>query len=177
MSSEEEAAQQAKLASKYGGLPSKKGILNKRMKGQTERTFFDSADHFSGKETGNAQKQPSPSATVPSTSSTTLETTTSGTTTSSGGSSGSSSSMAGVSAGTGGTPSGGDASSTEATQTAKLSNKYGGLPNKKNILNKRMKGQNERTYFDSADHFSGKETGSQTKSPIKGNPALGHLKK
>ena len=173
MSSEEEAAQQAKLASKYGGLPSKKGILNKRMKGQTERTFFDSADHFSGKETGNAQKQPSPSATVPSTSTTTLETTTSGTTSGGGGSS----SMAGVSAGTGGTPSGGDASSTEATQTAKLSNKYGGLPNKKNILNKRMKGQNERTYFDSADHFSGKETGSQTKSPIKGNPALGHLKK
>jgi hypothetical protein len=176
MSSEEEAAQQAKLASKYGGLPSKKGILNKRMKGQTERTFFDSADHFSGKETGNAQKQPSPSATVPSTSTTTLETTTSGTSTSGGGGG---SSTAGVSAGTGGTSSGGggDASSTEATQTAKLSNKYGGLPNKKGILNKRMKGQNERTYFDSADHFSGKETGSQTKSPLKGNPALGHLKK
>ena len=68
-------------------------------------------------------------------------------------------------------------SEEEAAQQAKLASKYGGLPSKKGILNKRMKGQTERTFFDSADHFSGKETGSQTKSPIKGNPALGHLKK
>jgi hypothetical protein len=44
------AAQDAKAKSKYGGMK-KKGLINKRLKGQ-DRTFFDSADHFSGQETG-----------------------------------------------------------------------------------------------------------------------------
>lgn len=44
------AAQEAKAKSKYGGMK-KKGLINKRLKSQ-ERTFFDSADHFSGQETG-----------------------------------------------------------------------------------------------------------------------------
>ena len=120
------------------------------MKGQAERTFFDSADHFSGKETGSQTKQPANLNSV------TEETNTD--------------------AGKGGQGSTATAtaSSVEATQAAKLSNKYGGLPSKKNLMNKRMKGQNERTFFDSADHFSGKETGS---SQLKGNPAMAHLKK
>jgi len=161
-----EAEQSAQMQKKYGGLPSRKGILNKRMKGQTDRTFFDSADHFSGKETGSQKKQPSPNNTDNE------ETTADNTTQQVGASSSSGSSDSVPPQGTS------TSSSVEATQTAKLSNKYGGLPSKKGILNKRLKGQNERTYFDSADHFSGKETGSQNKkSPLKGNPALSHLKK
>jgi len=191
-----EAEQQQKLMNKYGGLPSKKGILNRRMKGQTERTFFDSADHFSGKETGSQTKKPA-----------NVNRVTEEGKVDSGGSGGSGSGDSGSGSGAGATSNSTVATTTttttttsggsgvEATQAAKLSKKYGGLPSKKGVLNRRMKGQNERTYFDSADHFSGKETGSQTKSPsgssgggsngsngsgsapLKGNPALAHLKK
>ena len=151
-----EKQQQQKLANKYGGLPSKKNLMNKRMKGQAERTFFDSADHFSGKETGSQTKQP---ANLNSVTEETHKDDTTSTATGEGGQ---------------GSTTTATASGVEATQAAKLSNKYGGLPSKKNLMNKRMKGQNERTFFDSADHFSGKETGS---SQLKGNPAMAHLKK
>ena len=155
-----EAQQTKNLKNKYGGLPSKKGILNKRMKGQTERTFFDSADHFSGKETGSQTKQPNLNSVAEESRKTDPNS-------DAGSSTPAAEATATAATGGGG---GGGGSGTEATQAAKLSNKYGGLPSKKGILNKRMKGQNERTFFDSADHFSGKETGSQTKS-------LNHLKK
>ena len=169
-----EQNQSDKLSNKYGGLPSKKGILNKRMKGQTDRTFFDSADHFSGKQTGSETRKPSPNSQEVKTNDTAPSSTTTATTTTTSAVSSTTTTTSNTNTNTSGSSSG-----VEATQAAKLSNKYGGLPSKKGILNKRMKGQNERTYFDSADHFSGKNTGSQTKSPVKakGNPALAHLKK
>ena len=64
----------------------------------------------------------------------------------------------------------------EQQQQAKLAKKYGGLPSRKAVLDKQLNGRNvERTYFDSADHFSGKETGK--KAPTAKNPALARLRK
>ena len=52
----EERRQEEALKKKYGSLPSKKALLNKKLKGQGGvnggRTYFDSADHFTGNETG-----------------------------------------------------------------------------------------------------------------------------
>lgn len=68
------------------------------------------------------------------------------------------------------------ASNVEQQQQAKLAKKYGGLPSRKAVLDKQLNGRNvERTYFDSADHFSGKETGK--KAPTAKNPALARLRK
>ena len=55
---DEEKKQEEALRKKYGGLPSKKALLNKKLKGDLGvaggRTYFDSADHFTGNETGKS---------------------------------------------------------------------------------------------------------------------------